>query len=316
MKIKKLISLLLISIMLVASVSGAFAVTPNQNSDSEVVTGTQNNDYKSVDPSTVAPIDPTITAKNPAIRTITIKNPNINKTNDPLVNTLSSLPAFATISIKASSDLRTITVTVNTTGIITPIISFSGYVNVRNYNGTCTSSTQISGSLFYDKTWTITKPITSTVEENITLQSCGFNQALDDYTVPEITTIRTNQIGGSYNSILSAMGGERHHLIAKQVIDSATIYKYDSNRKQIGTVTSGTAPCILMTPIDHQKTSSYKSSAAAIAYRAKQLELVKQGKYVAAMQMEIDDIHANIGTKYDIAISDAWVYMIGLGWYK
>lgn len=316
MKLKKLISLFLITIMLVTSVSSAFAVPPNQNSYSQVVAETESSDYKSVDPSTIAPIDSTITSKNPATRTITIKSSNNGKTNDPLANTLASLPAFATISISASNDLRTITVKVDTTGILTPILSFSGYVNIRNYNGTCTSSTQISGNMFYDKTWTITKPITSTVEENITLQSCGFNQALDNYTVPDITTIRTNQIGGSYNSIINAMGGERHHLIAKSVINASTVYKYDANKKQIGTVTAGTAPCILMTPEDHQKTLSYKSSTDAINYRKQQQDLVSKGKYVQAVQMDIDDIRAKFGNKYDIAISDAWVYMIGLGWYQ
>ncbi len=311
MKVKKLISLVLITIILTTSISSVFAASSKENQDLQIATEASNNNvdiFKA----------PTTTAKtNPSSTTIPINNTTAEKTTNSTQRTLASLPSFATVKISASNDdLRTITVTVNTTGIITPITYFSGYINIRNYNGVCTSSTKISGSLFYNNTFTITKPITATVEENITLQTCSFTQALEDYAVPDITSIRTNQIGGSYNSIISAMGGERHHLIAKQVINSATIYKYDSYRNIIGTVTSGTAPCILMTPEDHQKTSSYKNSASAIAYRTRQLELVKQGKYVAAMQMETDDIHANVGHKYDIAISVAWVYMIGLNWYQ
>ena len=131
-----------------------------------------------------------------------------------------------------------------------------------------------------------------------------------------MTVWRTNQIGGSYNSILTSMGGERHHLIAQSNINATTIYKYDSNRNIIGTVTTGTAPCILMTPEDHAKTSSYKNTADAIKYRANQLALIKQGKYLQALENDILDIRRQVGTKYDMAYIQARTYAMTLGWYQ
>ncbi len=125
------------------------------------------------------------------------------------------------------------------------------------------------------------------------------------------------QLGGSYSSIKDAMGGERHHCFAANAYEKTTVNKYDSTRKVIGTVTYYSGPCILMTKADHQKTASWGSSTAAAAYRAKQLELVKAGKYLAAMQMDVDDIRAKFGTKYNTAISRMWSYATGtLRWYQ
>ncbi len=171
--------------------------------------------------------------------------------------------------------------------------------------------------MFYSYTWTITKPITSTVEETIYFGGGGFTQALTDYQNLNLDVKRTNQIGGSYNSIIDAMGGERHHLIAQDNIGKTTINKYDSNKKVIGTVTTGTAPCILLTPEDHQRTSSYGNSATAIAYRNNQLQLLKQGKYLQAMENDMLDIRRIVGQKYDAAYIQAMTYATStLGWYE
>ncbi len=311
MKVKKLISLVLITIILTTSISSVFATSSNENQDLQIATEASNS---SVD---IFKVPPTTAKTNPSSTTITINNTNAEKTTNSKQSTLATLPSFATIKISASTDLRTITVTVNTTGIITPITYFSGYINIRNYNGVCTSSTKISGSLFYNNTFTITKPITATVEESITLQTCSFTQALEDYTVPDITTIRTYQLGGSYNSILNAMGGDRHHCFASEVYSSATVNKYNSSKVKVGTVSTGTAPCILMTPEDHMRTASWGSGAAAVVYRNSQLKLVNQGKYIAAMQMDIDDIHAKFGSKYNDAIAQMWNYVLfTLYWYQ
>lgn len=125
------------------------------------------------------------------------------------------------------------------------------------------------------------------------------------------------QLGGSYSSIVDAMGGQRHHCFAANAYDNTTVYKYNSSRSIIGTVGYYSGPCILMTTSDHMQTASWGSSSAAVAYRAQQLSLVKQGKYLAAMQMDIDDIHAKFGSRYNTAISRMWSYATGtLGWYR
>ncbi|HWZ63573.1 MAG TPA: hypothetical protein VNX02_11160 [Steroidobacteraceae bacterium] len=59
---------------------------------------------------------------------------------------------------------------------------------------------------------------------------------------------------------------------------------------------------------DHAKTASYKGSAGAKAYRAKQEELIKQGKFKEAQEMDIADVQANFGNKYNDAIEQLREY--------
>lgn len=225
---------------------------------------------------------------------------------------------FGQITFSTYTDLRTITIHVETIDSITPIISFGAMLTVKDYYGNITSSQSIGGAtLFYDHTWTFTIPITSTVEETIILSNINVIYNLKSYQPNNLTLTRTNQIGGSYNSILNSMGGERHHLIASEVISSATVYKYNSQKVVTGTVTSGTAPCILMTPEDHKRTASWGSSTSAQNYRNNQLALINQGKYISALDNDINDIRAKFGNKYDDAIAQMWSYVLfDLYWYK
>lgn len=62
-------------------------------------------------------------------------------------------------------------------------------------------------------------------------------------------------------------------------------------------------PAIVMEKADHRQTASCGNSLEAREYRAKQQELIEQGKFEEAMQMDIDDIHDKFGDKYDDAIS-------------
>jgi hypothetical protein len=125
------------------------------------------------------------------------------------------------------------------------------------------------------------------------------------------------QLGDSYNSIVYAYGGDRHHCPAKDGYVNTTVYRYNSNGVVNGTVTAGTGPCVLITITDHQKTASWGSSTAAINYRAQQLNLLKQGKYGAAQTMDINDLKAKVGGKYNTAISRMVSYTNNtLNWNK
>ena len=62
-------------------------------------------------------------------------------------------------------------------------------------------------------------------------------------------------------------------------------------------------PAIVMEKADHRQTASCGNSLEAREYRAKQKELIDQGKFKEAMQMDIDDIHEKFGDKYDDAIA-------------
>ena len=125
------------------------------------------------------------------------------------------------------------------------------------------------------------------------------------------------QLGGSYNSMASAYGGERHHCPAKDGYVKTTVNSYNSSGAVNGTVTAGTGPCVLITTADHQKTASWGSSTASVNYRAQQLSLLKQGKYGNAQTMDINDLQAKVGGKYNTAISRMVLYTNNtLNWNK
>lgn len=68
-------------------------------------------------------------------------------------------------------------------------------------------------------------------------------------------------------------------------------------------------PAIVMDKEDHRETASCGNSKEAQEYRAKQKELIEEGKFREAMQMDIDDIHEKFGDKYDDAIKDMLKYV-------
>lgn len=68
-------------------------------------------------------------------------------------------------------------------------------------------------------------------------------------------------------------------------------------------------PAIVMDYEDHKQTASCGSSREAKEYRAAQKNLIDQGKFKEALQMDIDDIHNKFGDKYDEAISQMLEYV-------
>lgn len=66
-------------------------------------------------------------------------------------------------------------------------------------------------------------------------------------------------------------------------------------------------PAIQMDPADHRRTASYggRKGSPQQAYRDKQAELIKQGKFDDAFMMDVDDIQSKFGNKYDDAILEA-----------
>jgi len=97
-----------------------------------------------------------------------------------------------------------------------------------------------------------------------------------------------NLQGGKFCELPTGTGKHRHHMPAK----AATGDKKNT-------------PSILMDPDDHMKTGSWGPSRAAKAYRARQAQLIKQGKYDEAFLMDVDDIQSQFGSKYDNAILEA-----------
>lgn len=108
----------------------------------------------------------------------------------------------------------------------------------------------------------------------------------------DISDIPNLQEGGAYKDLPNIEGMQKHHIPA----NSTTELPY------------GDGPCISMDKEDHEKTASYGASNDAKKYRAEQKELIDQGKFGDALQMDIDDIRGKFGDKYDQAIAEAQEY--------
>jgi len=110
----------------------------------------------------------------------------------------------------------------------------------------------------------------------------------------------TDKKGGSYKELKDAGYGENskppqevHHMPADSVSE----------------LSRNDGPAITMDKEDHRRTASCGNSKEAKKYRAKQKELIEQGKFREAIQMDIDDIHKKFGDKYDDAIKNMLDYV-------
>jgi RHS repeat-associated protein len=123
--------------------------------------------------------------------------------------------------------------------------------------------------------------------------------------------------GGSYIQVrLSNQNGgaQVNHIPAWNSIELSGIglaqmdYRISSGRRgrggRIYSVLAGyaLAPTICMVAGDHADTASNGSSNAAKAYREEQADLISVGRFEAAQNMDITDIHTLFGSKYDVGI--------------
>ena len=97
--------------------------------------------------------------------------------------------------------------------------------------------------------------------------------------------------GGAYKDV-PANGGQVHHMPA----DSVSPYSKNSG------------PGIRMDTPDHMKTASWGRSKSAQVYRAIQKELIDKGLFREAQQMDIENVRALFGNKYDEAIQQMLEY--------
>ena len=111
--------------------------------------------------------------------------------------------------------------------------------------------------------------------------------------------VESKQGGGSYNEVDKYVkregleNQEKHHMPADSTSHLET----------------GDGPCIAMEKEDHMQTASWGSSREAKEYRQKQRELIEDGKFREALQMDIDDIHEKFGDKYDDQINEMLAYV-------
>lgn len=114
---------------------------------------------------------------------------------------------------------------------------------------------------------------------------------------PDGESARDIQQGGSHAEMSKATGDkmDSHHMPSSDAIKESNL-------------TRNEGPAIKMDPKDHQKTASWGSSKEAEAYRAKQAEFIRQGRFREAQQMDVKDIRSKFGNKYDEGIKQAEDY--------
>ncbi|MCI6186364.1 MAG: hypothetical protein MR739_04205 [Spirochaetia bacterium] len=112
------------------------------------------------------------------------------------------------------------------------------------------------------------------------------------------------KVGGSYGQLKDAGHDhghippeEKHHMPAWEAMGETTKVEYTD------------CPALAMEVEDHRQTASWGNSLDAREYRAKQTELIKQGNFREALQMDIDDIHEKFGDKYDEGIAQMLEYV-------
>ena len=131
--------------------------------------------------------------------------------------------------------------------------------------------------------------------ENDCLQNgSDANQELERQEISN-SEIRDRQ-GGRFGDIFKEGEGDKteiHHMPADSVTE----------------LSRNDGPAIKMDKSDHRETASCGSSREARAYRERQKELIDEGKFDEAVQMDIDDIREKFGDKYDDAINEMLAYI-------
>lgn len=103
--------------------------------------------------------------------------------------------------------------------------------------------------------------------------------------------------GGAYATVrTSNEGGEVHHIPAAA---SSHLSKDEG-------------PSIWMETADHHQTASWGRSRGAMTYRKQQRELIQQGRFLEAQQMDIEDVRSKFGGKYDEGIQQALNYTFSI----
>lgn len=140
----------------------------------------------------------------------------------------------------------------------------------------------------------------------------GLNRLAQAKSAPEASAVRKvteaesaadvhpAKMGGSYSELrkVSLEGEEVHHMPA----DSASF------------IERANGPAIRMSREDHRMTASCGSSFEARQYQAAQRELIEQGKFMDAIQMDVDDIVDKFEHKYDEGIEQMLAYAAEKGY--
>lgn len=122
------------------------------------------------------------------------------------------------------------------------------------------------------------------------------NKNLDEKRAANLKDANENKQGGSYKDVKKNSNGETHEVHHMPSDSSSNLERNDG-------------PAIKMEKADHRRTASCGSSREAREYQQIQRKLIEEGKFMEALQMDIDDIHEKFGDKYDDAIAEMLDYV-------
>lgn len=157
----------------------------------------------------------------------------------------------------------------------------------------------------------IEEPLDVSLEIGVDTQEIELSQEMGCHSELDLSTeIQPNEIdagagektdapekkGGSYKEVKDTSEGDTHEVHHMPADSASPLERNDG-------------PAIKMEKEDHRQTASCGSSRDAREYRAQQQELIGQGKFRDALQMDIDDIHEKFGDKYDDAIAEMLEYV-------
>ena len=130
-----------------------------------------------------------------------------------------------------------------------------------------------------------------------------FNIKVDEYHTYYVGQnciwVHNSECGGSYKSLKNDKDGK--------IYDQEEVHHMPA--KKSSSLSEGDGPAIRMDKSDHRQTASCGRSKEAQAYRAKQENLIKSGKFREAVKMDVKDIRAKFGNKYDKGIGEMWKYV-------
>jgi len=109
-------------------------------------------------------------------------------------------------------------------------------------------------------------------------------------------------VGGSYEDCKKFSKGEN----ADNDDEKEQVHHMPAD--SVNGLESSEGPAITIKKSDHKMTASYDNIKGAKDYRKKQLELISDGRFMEAFEMDVDDIKRKFGNKYDKRIEDARAY--------
>ena len=145
--------------------------------------------------------------------------------------------------------------------------------------------------------------------EQIEVESLNVPTLVYNFQVEDIHTyhvgehgiwVHNAECGGRYADLKKTSDSSTeqvHHMPAKS-----------ASEKAVG-LSQSDGPAIVLSKEDHAKTASFNNKRGSKEYRAKQENLIRQGKFQEAFNMDVTDIKQKFPGKYDDAISDAQKYV-------